>query len=75
MRGGDSRKYQNIDRKTDHREHIINQKIKEGLVRISYETGDNISLRTITLTKNVLFLLSYVGIFPIIYVFTSWWRG
>ena len=46
--------------------------MKEGLVRISYETGDNISLRKMVLTKNVLFLLSYVGIFPIIYVFISW---
>ncbi len=46
--------------------------MKEGLVRISYETDDNISLRKITLTKNVLFHLSYVGIFPIIYVFISW---
>jgi len=49
--------------------------MKEGLVRISYETGDNISLRKMVLTKNVLFLLSYVGIFPIIYVFIIWWRG
>jgi len=35
--------------------------MKEGLVGISYETGDNISLRKMVLTKNVLFLLSYVG--------------